>query len=111
MTYAMAALQDAWTPLKVAGAVAVINLAGDYYLIIQKGLGVVGAGITCPVAQYLGAAVFLIYLQRMGKRDKGIPLSWQVSLHVKLRPAFTGCCCDGLNGCSTSSTNAPRCQR
>ena len=72
--------QDAWTPLKVAGAVAVINLAGDYYLIIQKGLGVVGAGITCPVAQYFGAIVFMVYLHRMGQREKGIPLSWQVKV-------------------------------
>lgn len=71
-------LQDAWTPLKVASAVAAINLAGDYYLIIQKDLGVVGAGITCPVAQYFGAIVFMVYLYRMGKREKGIPLSWQV---------------------------------
>lgn len=69
--------QDAWTPLKVAGAVAVINLAGDYYLIICKGLGVVGAGITCPIAQYFGAVVFMVYLHRMGKWEKGIPLSWQ----------------------------------
>ena len=75
--------QDAWTPLKVAGAVAVINLAGDYYLIIQKGLGVVGAGITCPVAQYFGAIVFMIYLHRMGKREKGIPLSWQVKVKAQ----------------------------
>ena len=57
---------------------AAINLAGDYYLIIRKGLGVVGAGITCPIAQYFGAIVFIVYLQRLGKRDKGIPLSWQV---------------------------------
>ena len=78
-----AALQDAWTPLKVASAVAIINLAGDYYLIIQRGLGVIGAGITCPVAQYFGAIVFIIYLQRMGRRDKGIPLSWQVPHHSR----------------------------
>ena len=64
----------------MAGAVAVINLAGDYYLIIQKGLGVVGAGVTCPVAQYFGAIVFMVYLHRMGKREKGIPLSWQVKV-------------------------------
>ena len=64
----------------MAGAVAAINLAGDYYLIIQKGLGVVGAGITCPVAQYFGAIVFMVYLHRLGKREKGIPLSWQVLL-------------------------------
>ena len=76
----MLPLQDAWTPLKVAGAVAVLNLAGDYYLIICKGLGVVGAGITCPIAQYFGALVFMVYLYRMGKWDKGIPLSWQVML-------------------------------
>lgn len=69
--------QDAWTPLKVAAAVAALNLAGDYYLIIHKRLGVTGAGITCPIAQYFGAVVFLIYLQRMGRTDKGIPLSWQ----------------------------------
>ena len=75
-----ASLQDAWTPLKVVGAVAVINLAGDYWLIIQKGLGAVGAGITCPVAQYFGAIVFMVYLHRMGKREKGIRLSWQVSV-------------------------------
>lgn len=81
VTVCCAALQDAWTPLKVASAVAIINLAGDYYLIIQRGLGVIGAGITCPVAQYFGAIVFIIYLQRMGRRDKGIPLSWQVLHH------------------------------
>ena len=75
-----ASLQDAWTPLKVVGAVAVINLAGDYWLIIQKGLGAVGAGITCPVAQYFGAIVFMVYLHRMGKREKGIRLSWQVTV-------------------------------
>ena len=73
-------LQDAWTPLKVATAVAAINLAGDYYLIIHKGLGVLGAGITCPIAQYFGATVFIIYLQQMGNREKGIHLSWQVTL-------------------------------
>ena len=80
-----ASLQDAWTPLKVTGAIAVINLAGDYWLIIQKGLGVVGAGITCPVAQYFGAIVFVIYLHRMGKQEKGIPLSWQVILYLLLQ--------------------------
>ena len=85
-TYLTALLQDAWTPLKVASAVAVINLAGDYYLIIVKGLGVVGAGITCPVAQYFGAIVFIIYLQRMGRKDKGIPLSWQVTSLIELLP-------------------------
>ena len=74
-------LQDAWTPLKVAAAVAALNLAGDYYLIIHKRLGVIGAGITCPIAQYFGAVAFLVYLQLMGRRDKGIPLSWQVG-HV-----------------------------
>lgn len=63
---------------------AVINLAGDYYLIIHKNFGVVGAGITCPIAQYFGAIVFMVYLHRMGKRDKGIPLSWQVKLATLL---------------------------
>ncbi len=93
-TLCFAALQDAWTPLKVASAVAIINLAGDYYLIIQRGLGVIGAGITCPVAQYFGAIVFIIYLQRMGRRDKGIPLSWQVLHHTcsrQLDDPWIGC--------------------
>ena len=56
-----------------------LNLVGDYFLIIHKGLGVIGAGITCPLAQYFGAVVFLLYLQRLGRKDKGIPLSWQVA--------------------------------
>ena len=45
-TYLTALLQDAWTLLRVASPVAVINLVGDYYLIIAKGLGVVGVGST-----------------------------------------------------------------
>ncbi|KAL0055499.1 hypothetical protein WJX82_001214 [Trebouxia sp. C0006] len=107
--------QDAWTPLKVASAVAIINLAGDYYLIIQRGLGVIGAGITCPVAQYFGAIVFIIYLQRMGRRDKGIPLSWQgwprlvafrpylgVATTLLARTLFTMCSYTSITAAATS---------
>eukprot|EP00239_Pterosperma_sp_CCMP1384_P012660 CAMPEP_0197865472 /NCGR_PEP_ID=MMETSP1438-20131217/43676_1 /TAXON_ID=1461541 /ORGANISM="Pterosperma sp., Strain CCMP1384" /LENGTH=190 /DNA_ID=CAMNT_0043483949 /DNA_START=497 /DNA_END=1072 /DNA_ORIENTATION=- len=52
--------QDAWTPLKVFVAAGLINLVGDWYLILQAGTGVAGAAWATLFAQYAGALMFLV---------------------------------------------------
>lgn len=63
--------QDSLTPLKVFASVAMLNLVGDVYLILGRGLGVFGAAAATTAAQYVGALYFFNYLRN---KVRGLPL-------------------------------------
>ena len=65
-------LQDAKTPLKVAGAGFGLNILGNYLLIYVLELGVIGSALGTSVVQWLMFAVYAaILIPRMRKNDVG----------------------------------------
>jgi len=65
-------LQDAKTPLIVAGAGFGLNILGNYLLIYVLGLGVIGSALGTSVIQWLMLAVYAaILIPRMRKYDVG----------------------------------------
>ena len=68
--------QDAWTTLRVSSITGVLNLVGDWYLILRRGWGVTGAAWATLASQYLGAFLFLRELERRGRGSRGIPLEF-----------------------------------
>uniref|UniRef100_A0A7S4WCB7 Protein DETOXIFICATION n=1 Tax=Ditylum brightwellii TaxID=49249 RepID=A0A7S4WCB7_9STRA len=52
--------QDSITPLKIFGIAGIVNLIGDIYLTLGRGMGVKGAAIATAVSQ-LGAAIFYVW--------------------------------------------------
>lgn len=61
--------QDTRTPLRITLVVNGVNAVLDPVLIFGAGLGVVGAAAATVVAQWLGAAWFLVLLRRIGHRE------------------------------------------
>lgn len=65
-------LQDAKTPLIVAGAGFGLNIVGNYILIYVLGLGVIGSALGTSVIQWLMFAVYaVILIPRMRKHHVG----------------------------------------
>ena len=65
-------LQDAKTPLVVAGAGFGLNIVGNYILIYVLGLGVIGSALGTSVIQWLMFAVYAaLLIPRMRKYDVG----------------------------------------
>src|SRR5699024_5673516 len=65
-------LQDAKTPLIVAGAGFGLNILGNYLLIYVLGLGVIGSALGTSVIQWLMLSVYAaILIPRMRKYDVG----------------------------------------
>ncbi|HEU4917397.1 MAG TPA: MATE family efflux transporter [Acidimicrobiia bacterium] len=66
--------QDTRTPLLVAVGINVINLVFDPLLIFVAGLGLEGAALGTVIAQWAGAAWFLILVRRRRLADRPGPL-------------------------------------
>ncbi len=66
--------QDTRTPLVVAVGINVINLVFDPLLIFVAGLGLEGAALGTVIAQWAGAAWFLILVRRRQLADRPGPL-------------------------------------
>lgn len=79
--------QDAWTTLRLSIITGVLNLVGDWYLILRKGMGISGAAWATITSQYVGAFLFLRALHERGKTSRGIPLEWHgIPSLASLRP-------------------------
>ena len=76
-------LADTRTPLLITLAINALNAVIDPILIFGLNMGVSGAALGSVAAQYIGAALFVVYL----KRRLGL-LTWNgfASLHNLLRP-------------------------
>lgn len=68
--------QDAWTTLRISIFSGLLNLVGDWYLILRLGMGVTGAAWATSISQYVGAVLFLRALQQRGRSSRGVPLEW-----------------------------------
>jgi MATE family multidrug resistance protein len=66
--------QDTRAPLLVALAINVINLVLDPLLIFVAGLGLEGAALGTVIAQWVGAAWFLLLIRRRQMADRPGPL-------------------------------------
>lgn len=71
--------QDMWTPMKVVAAAGILNLIGDYFLIIIFKMGTVGAALATAGAQILGALYFFRYLRKAKSNNNGpsLELKWK----------------------------------
>jgi putative MATE family efflux protein len=76
-------LQDTRTPLVVVASISLLNLVLDPLLIFVAGWGVAGAAVATAVAQWLGAAWFLILLGRSRRRGD---IPWSVPRLDQARP-------------------------
>jgi len=56
--------QDAVTPMIVTVVLNLFNMALSYYLVVHQEMGIAGAALGTVAAQYLGAFLFLIVIQR-----------------------------------------------
>ena len=74
---------DTRTPLGITLVVNLINLVLDPILIFGLGMGLEGAAIATVLAQWVGAAWFVLLLARMGRRDGW---SWARPRLGELRP-------------------------
>jgi Na+-driven multidrug efflux pump len=72
---------NAWRPLRIFGAAGIVNLIGDVYLTLFKGMGATGAAIATVVAQ-IGAAVY--YAVTTSRLDKSVEASSQPKRDVAL---------------------------
>jgi putative MATE family efflux protein len=63
---------DAWRPLKIFGAAAIINLIGDVWLTLFKGWGATGAA-TATLAAQVGSALY--YVLTSARLEKGVEAS------------------------------------
>ena len=89
----------------VAGSV--INIAGDYVLIIIFGMGVLGAGISTAVSQYISFFVLLFFFGKMAQSNIRLSaVSKRPSVYQAImRVGFPGLIRQGLSSISNGLLN------
>lgn len=87
----------------------ILNIFGDYYLVVVKGMGIAGAGLSTTVSQYISMIILLIpYLSGKTQSSfdpRNITKRFEVIKKI-VATGFPSLCRQGLNSISTMVLNS-----
>lgn len=87
----------------------ILNIFGDWYLVIGRGMGIGGAGLSTAVSQYISMAILMIpYLRGQTQSSLNIKyITHRLEVFKKIiTTGFPSLCRQGLNSVSTMVLNS-----